>query len=92
MKNIKYFILGFILASIVFTSCDIDTCDESVFDDCYLDEPIDAFFVLNISKNANQDSVLIMLYKGKIDDGEMIDSFYSYLEEESYYLDVDQYY
>jgi hypothetical protein len=70
----------------------LDPCSDYNFDDCTLDEPIEALFTLKLSKPENQDSVLVFTYRGKIDDGERIDSFYSYATEETYYLKVNRYY
>ena len=73
-------------------SCNWDPCGDDAFADCFLDKPDTVLFVLKISHTNNVDSVLVRTYKGKMDDGLMIDSFYSYLDEESYLLAVNNYY
>ncbi len=92
MKNEKKYFLYLAIAGLLNFSCNLDPCSDYDFDDCFLDEPVDAFFILKISQRNDQDSVLIMFYRGTVDDGVLIDSFYSFSSEESYYLDVDQRY
>lgn len=86
----KYLVL--LLMGFLLWSCNLDPCADYDFEDCSLDEPVDAFFVLKLTKPEGQDSVLVFTYRGKIDNGELIDSFYSFNSEESYYLKVNQYY
>lgn len=73
-------------------SCNLYPCSDNIFDDCFLDEPIVARFVLKLSQPENMDSLLVFTYRGKIEDGELIESFYSFATEESYDLEVNKYY
>ena len=94
MKKIVYWFILPLSAFMLIQSCnlDLDPCADYNFDDCFLDEPVDAFFELKISQPENVDSVLVKSFRGTIDEGELIEAFYSYNTEESYYLDVNHYY
>ncbi len=82
-KITLYIALSFIL--FLFTYCeekaftwDVD-CDE-----CYTIKPDSVDLIINWTKNADYQEIPLLLYKGKVDEGEFIDTFYCF--EDPYYI------
>ncbi len=78
MGRIKYYIFPlFILFALLMYSCDekIITSDVDC-DECYTIKPDSVDLIIKWTKNADFQEIPILLYKGTIETGEFIDTFF----------------
>ncbi len=88
LSQITFLIIG---ALVVLTSCDKDnsaTCSNDII--CYTDAPDSLWVKLNLANPDYEDSILVQLYIGNMDDGELYDSFKTINDEEYYLVPVNQ--
>lgn len=70
----------------VFIIVCFTSCKEKVFtgdvncDECYLDKPDSVFLTIHYTLNDEFFEVPVVVFKGKIDGGELIDTFYCYVD------------
>jgi hypothetical protein len=73
----KYIFSGFIFSIIIFFC----SCQDKIFtgtvncDECYSNKPDSVVLILHITLNNQFDTIPIVLYKGDIDKGKLIDTF-----------------
>ncbi len=90
-KITLYITLSFILFLFAY-------CEEKVFtwdvdcDECYTIKPDSVDLIINWTKNADYQEIPLLLYKGKAEEGEFIDTFYCFEDPAYIWVKADEEY
>jgi hypothetical protein len=89
IRNLNLFIL---LCALAFSGCNLngDDCDPNL--NCITFEPFEADLVVNITINADNQSVPITLYYGQYEDNDIAFQDTLESETETYIVPIDEYY